>query len=94
MLNRLASLRAMLHEMEQETGLDALSAGQRDVMYAAQAVSSDDGIATISDIQAHPLLKSMTRPTFFRHLATLGDQGLLERMGSGRSGRYKIAVAR
>lgn len=94
MLNRLAALRAMLHEMEQETGLDTLSAGQRDVMYAAQAVSSDDGQASLQDIQSHPLLKGMTRPTFFRHLATLGEQKLLVRVGSERSGRYQIVAAR
>ena len=94
MLSRLAALRAMLHEMEQGTGLAALTAGQRDVMYAAQAVSSEDGLASLHDMQSHPLLEGMTRATLFRHLATLGDENLLTRVGSERSGCYKIVAPR
>ena len=92
MLSRLASLRSLLHEMEQETGLSALSPSQRDLIYAAESVASADGVAALSDLQCHPLLKNMTRPTFFRHLSTLVDQQLLVHIGSERSGLYELAV--
>lgn len=90
-LNRLAALRGLLNQMEIDAGFASLSPNQRDMMYAAYAVSDPDGVARIQDLLAHPLLQDMTRPTFFRTLSALDQQDLLKRTGSERSGRYKLA---
>lgn len=90
MLNRLSSLRSLLHQMETESGLSVLSAHQRDVIYAAAEVAGADGQAKLKDISAHPLVADIARPTFFRAVSSLIQDGRLERVGSTRSGIYKI----
>lgn len=90
MLNRLSSLRSLLHQMECENGLSALPAHQRDVIYAAAEVAGADGHAALKDISAHPLVADVARPTFFRAVSSLIQSGHLERVGSTRSGVYKV----
>ena len=90
MLSRLSALRTLLHQMETESGLSALTAHQRDVIYAAADVAGEDRNASLKDIVAHPLVQDIARPTFFRALKYLVEEGRLERVGSQRSGVYKV----
>jgi len=90
MLSRLSALRTLLHQMEAESGLSDLTTHQRDVIYAATDVAGEDRNASLKDIVAHPLVQDIKRPTFFRALKGLVEDGRLERVGSKRSGVYKV----
>lgn len=90
MLSRLSALRTLLHQMEAESGLSSLTAHQRDVFYAASDVAESNGLASLKDIAAHPLTQDIARPTFYRALKNLISEGRLERIGSPRSGLYRV----
>ena len=90
MLTRLSAIRTLLHQMEVESGLSALTEHQRDVIYAAADVAGEDNRALLRDIVAHPLVQDMARPTFFRAIKCLLDLGRIERVGSKRSGVYRV----
>lgn len=77
--------------MEVESGFSDLSEGQKDVIYAANSVANEDGVASIQDLQSHPLTEGMTRATFFRTLNALAEKDMLKRVGSERSGCYRLA---
>ena len=90
MLREICKLRTLLHQMETESDLAALTAYQRDVLYAAVDVAGSDGHALLKDIVAHALVKDIPRPTYFRAIKCLIQLGRLERVGLERSGVYKV----
>ena len=90
MLKEAAKLRMLLHQMEAERELTSLTVLQRDVLYAAIEVAGADNHSSLKNIFAHPLVKDIPRPTYYRALQCLISFGRLERVGSHRSGVYKV----
>lgn len=88
--SKLAALRDMLWRMEVEVGLEALTRQQKDVYYAACLAADGQKIVQSDDIREHPMLSPITRPTFYRALKELVEQGFLVSASSRRDGQYKI----
>ena len=92
-LNGIASLRALLSDMETDLGLHELTGPQRDILYAASLLSSGSGGVTTQALHKHSLVRGMTRSTFFRSLKSLSDSGYLVAK-AGRAGFYEIGTGR
>lgn len=90
-LNGIASLRALLADMEADLGLHELTEPQRDILYAASLLASEDEGVTTNALHQHRLVRGMTRSTFFRSLKALSDSGYLVSK-AGRTGCYEVVV--
>lgn len=89
--NKLAALRHMLHEMEQELGLDNLSPVQRDVLYAAHLLSEGAETFTTAQLRRHEMVQEISKPTFFRVLKTLQEKGYIIPGPEAVQGTYRLA---
>lgn len=88
---KLARLRDLLWQLEVEVGLEQLSQPQRDVYYAACLVADSDKVLHSEQVRHHPMVESMARPTFYRALKDLVQEGYLMAASESKNGRYKIA---
>lgn len=88
--NRLARLRDLLWQMEVEVGLERLSQSQRDVYYAACLVADEEKVLHSEQVRHHPMVEPMARPTFYRALKELVEEGYFVAASECRNGRYKI----
>ena len=88
-LNGIASLRALLADMEADLGLHELTEPQRDILYAASLLSTKNDGVTTTELHQHSLVRGMTRSTFFRSLKALSDSGYLVSKAE-RSGYYVV----
>ena len=89
--SKLARLRDLLWQMEVEVGLERLSPPQRDVYYAACLVADADKVLHSEQVRHHPMVEAMARPTFYRALKDLVQEGYLVAASESKNGRYKIA---
>lgn len=89
--NKLAALRHLLHEMEQELGLDNLSPVQRDVLYAAHLLSEGAETFTTAQLRRHEMVQDISKPTFFRVLKALQDEGYIVQGPEAVQGTYRLA---
>lgn len=87
---KIASLRNLLFEMEQELGLVELSDVQRDVYYAARMTAGTGDTVQGEDVRHHPLIARISRPTFYRAVKDLIEAGYISHIDSVRSGRYRL----
>lgn len=84
-------LREMLLEMEQDIGLDDLTASERDVLLAASDLTSaPDDIIGSGQIRDHRLVSRMAQATFQRALRRLVAHGFLERPEGFKSKKYVV----
>lgn len=91
-LSALFELRSMLLKMEQDVGLDALSAMEKDVFLAAHALSETHGEAVTSDeIRKHELIVGMAQASYHRALRTLVSLGFLEKADGYKARRYVVS---
>ncbi|MEI6800021.1 MAG: hypothetical protein WCO04_12520 [Pseudomonadota bacterium] len=88
--DKLASLRKLLFEMEQDLGLADLSGIQRDVYYAARLTAEGAEMVRGEAIRSHALLNRISRPTFYRALKDLELAGYLSHADTTRSGKYRL----
>ena len=88
-----ARLRELIAGMERDLGLTELSPAQLDVLYAVRLVcdATPDAVAETANIRRHPILQSMSQPTFHRALRILLNQGYVAPNTNGRTKRYVIA---
>ncbi|MEM9635884.1 MAG: hypothetical protein AAGA50_31490 [Pseudomonadota bacterium] len=90
-ISTLAQLRILLESMEQDLGLSKLSPNERDLLYAAQSLSNDSNeFIRSDDLRNHPLLKSMTQPTYYRSLKRLLELGFIEPPSGKKTGLYRV----
>ena len=90
MNGKLASLRDLLWKMELEVGLEQLSQPQRDVYYAACLVADDQKLLHSEQVKGHHMVANLSRPTFYRALRDLVEQGFLVAASESKNGRYRI----
>ena len=87
---KLAQVRALLADMEDELGLSELSAVERDVLYAfTEAAELQSSVAT-RDVMSHPLVTPISRPTVFRAIDRLKSHGLLQHVEGRERGLYTL----
>jgi hypothetical protein len=88
--SKIAQLRRLLHSMEESLGLVELSSTERDVYYAASELSEQDRIVRSDDLQEHPLINGVAKPTYFRALKTLVKLGYLHHAAGTKTGKYVV----
>lgn len=92
-ISTLAQLRILLESMEHDLGLKELSTNERDILYATQSLSGDTNAFVRSEqLKNHPLLKSMTQPTYYRSLKRLLDLGFIEPPTGKKTGLYRMST--
>ena len=91
-LETVARLRELIAALELELGLDVLSPAQQDVLYAVRLLcdSSPEAIAETSAVRRHPILETMSQPTFHRALRVLLEQEHVAPAESAKTKRYVI----
>jgi len=76
-LNVLSDLQMLVSEMEHDLGLAYLGQIEKKVLLAIADVAAKNGSAQTHDVLGHSLLSSFSRPSLFRALKTLTDEGKL-----------------
>ena len=90
-LQALSALRTLLFEMEQDVGLSDLSAAEKDVLFAAHAVSAEnEGTITSEAIRHHALASNLAQATYHRALRSLLTAGFLIKAPGTKAGRYVL----
>lgn len=88
-LDNIATIRAMLNDLERSAGLTDLSPVERDVLYAASSIKpSDDSLLRSDDLWAHDLVRDVPEATFRRALRSLVERGLLKLAPGRQRGAY------
>lgn len=77
--------------MEHDLGLSALSDAEKSVLYAVELLADDNNVAPLSRVRCHSLVAGLSRPTFFRALKRLVDDGILEASYGKNASFYRIA---
>ena len=86
-----ASLRNLLFEMERDLQISGLSDIDKRVM--STLVLLDEGryeTVHLNDITDHALTASIPAPSLYRSFQTLINMGLINKVGSARSGLYQL----
>ena len=86
-----ATLRNLLLDMEKDLHISALSDIEKRVM--STLVLLDEGklrTVHLNDIRCHALTASIPAPSLYRSFQTLINKGLINKVGSARSGLYQL----
>ena len=87
-----AGLLEIKHSMEEDLGLSALTQTDRQVLAAIVLVSGDGRTDALhDDIRTHSLVITVPMPSFYRSVKTLIQKGIVQKVGSKRSGIYRLA---
>jgi hypothetical protein len=86
-------LRSRIHAQETEIGIEDLSLVEKYVICAASELDQLRGQIRTSDLEAHDLLKPVSRPTFYRALTRVIQSGWLTPYPTHLRGRYKFNLA-
>ncbi len=86
-----ANLLKIIQSMEAELGLRALTQTEKQVL-ASVVLITDDGSrdALLDDIRTHSLVDTTPTPSLYRSLKTLIEKGIVQKVGSERSGVYRL----
>ena len=87
-----ADLLKVTQSMEADLGLRALTQTEKQVL-ASVVLITEDGRrdALLDDIRTHSLVDTMPTPSLYRSLKTLIEKGIVQKVGSERSGVYRLA---
>ena len=87
-----ADLLNVTQSMETDLGLSALTQTDKQIL-AAVVLITEDGKrdALLDDIRTHNLVDAIPTPSLYRSLKTLIQKGLVQKVGSERSGIYRLA---
>jgi len=78
--------------MEVDLGLDGLTHTDQQVLATIVLLSNDgQSEALLQDLKAHTLTKNIPTPSLYRSLKNLIEHGIVLKIGSERSGIYKLA---
>lgn len=91
-LGKVAQLKQLLQGMERDLGVDKLSSIQRNIVYSAKLLSSDDNVVETDDLRNHELLSGVSRSTFFRALKELVEAGYLSHKEGKKRSAYIIST--
>ena len=87
-----ADLLQVTKSMEADLGLDGLTNTDQQVLATIVLLSNDgQSEALLQDLKVHTLTKNIPTPSLYRSLKNLMEHGLVLKIGSERSGIYKLA---
>lgn len=86
---RLAQIRSLMFDIEQEADLGRVSGLEREVLLACADLSQNEAHAKTQDILGHRFLNEVSRPSIFRALKSLVNKNLLIQ-SNGFRGSYTI----
>ena len=93
MSNRKAfsDLLKVTQSLEADLGLSAMTQADKQVL-ASLVLITEDGRrdALLDDIKTHSLVDTMPTPSLYRSLKTLIQKGMVQKVGSERSGVYRL----
>ena len=86
-----ADLLKVTQSMEADLGLSVLTQNDKQVL-ASVVLITEDGKrdALLDDIRIHSLVDTIPTPSLYRSLKTLIQKGMVQKVGSKRSGIYKL----
>ena len=87
-----ADLLKVTELMEAYVGLRAMTQTDKQVL-ASLVLITEDGIgdALLDDLKTHSLVDTMPTPSLYRSLRTLIQKEMVQKVGSERSGIYRLA---
>ena len=87
-----ANLLKITQSMEADLGLSVLTQTDKQVL-ASVVLITEDGRkdALLDDIRTHSLVDTIPTPSLYRSLKTLIQKGMVQKVGSERSGIYRLA---
>ena len=89
---RLARLLQLVRSLEEDMGMETLSKAEKLLFTSLADLSTQaNPEVSIDQIMAHPDLKNMPAPTMYKCLRDLQSKGMLQKIGSPRSGIYRLA---
>ena len=86
-------VRQMLADSESEAGLEGLGDKERDLLYAFVRLAAVGQPVRSDAIRSHPLVATMTHPTYHRTLRSLLDLGFVAHAEGTRSRSYVLVKA-
>lgn len=91
LLAHFAMLRTQLVALEADLGLDGIGEDEINIICAlANSSPTATDACAVNDLRVHPLCRRMSKPTFYRAMASLMSTGWVSRTGSVRSGIYAL----
>ena len=89
---RLARLLQLVRSLEEDMGMETLSKAEKLLFTSLADLSTPSNPeVSIDQIIAHPDLKTMPAPTMYKCLRDLQSKGMLQKIGTPRSGIYRLA---
>jgi predicted transcriptional regulator len=87
-----SDLLKVTQSLEADLGLSAMTQADKQVL-ASLVLITEDGRrdALLDDIKTHSLVDTMPTPSLYRSLKTLIQKGMVQKVGSKRSGVYRLA---
>ena len=87
-----SDLLKVTQSLEADLGLSAMTQADKQVL-ASLVLITEDGRrdALLDDIKTHSLVDTMPTPSLYRSLKTLIQKGMVQKVGSERSGIYRLA---
>ena len=90
-LSHYANLRSLLQSMEEDLQFAGLSDIDKRVVSTLVILGKHkDGAVHLNDIRDHALTASIPAPSLYRSFQTLISKGMISKIGSERSGLYKL----
>jgi predicted transcriptional regulator len=78
--------------MEADLGLDGLTNTDQQVLASIVLLSNDgQSEAYLQDLKVHTLTKNIPTPSLYRSLKNLIQKGMVQKVGTERSGIYRLA---
>lgn len=93
-MTHLARLRELVASMERDLSLDRFTPDERNVICAIASLQETavDGSVHSSAIKLHQLCADMSKPTFYRVLASLLQHKVIVKTGTERAGTYALTA--
>jgi len=90
-LKKIAQLQLLLSEMEEDFGIKDNSTIEKRVLLALADLSTKNEAIATNDIKQHQLIYGFSRPSFYRALLSLEEQGKIRKAKSIR-GFYALCA--
>ena len=86
-----ADLMQFTKSLEEDLGLDGLTHTDQQVLASIVLLSNDgQSVALLQGLKLHTLTKDIPMPSLYRSLKNLIECGIVLKVGSQRSGIYKL----
>lgn len=90
LLSHYARLRRQLAYMEIDLGLERFGADEISLICALIDLVGFDAAAPVTELRSHILCRHFSKPTLYRTLQRLLDAEVISKVGTERSGLYKL----